>query len=145
MVCAAWPVTGWRAEKLTRSSSSRSALSSAARRYWARRSLPPGPAQLAMLGLGAFLCAASTGPTGAMVADLTPLAIHGTAFATLTLANNILGLAPGPILTGRLADRLGLLGALQLLPIPAFLAALSFAISRRTYTGDLATMVAKTA
>ena len=43
---------------------------------------------------------------------LTPAAIHGTAFATLTLANNFLGLAPGPIVTGWLADRIGLLGAL---------------------------------
>jgi MFS family permease len=107
--------------------------------------LPTGAAQLALLGLGAFLCAASTGPTGAMVAGLTPLAIHGTAFATLTLANNILGLAPGPILTGRLADSLGLLGALQLLPIPALLAALAFALSRRTYLSDLGlTPIAKT-
>lgn len=99
--------------------------------------LPTGPAQLALLGLGAFLCAASTGPTGAMVAGLTPLAIHGTAFATLTLANNILGLAPGPYLTGRLADSLGLLGSLQLLPIPALLAATAFAIASRSYTADL--------
>lgn len=107
--------------------------------------LPPGPSQLVMLGLGAFFCAASTGPTGAMVAALTPLAIHGTAFATLTLANNILGLAPGPILTGRFADSLGLLGALQLLPIAAVLAAIAFAISRRSYTADLEAMSAKQA
>ncbi|MFM5886258.1 MAG: MFS transporter [Novosphingobium sp.] len=107
--------------------------------------VPPGPVQLSLLGLGAFLCAASTGPTGAMVANLTPLAIHGTAFATLTLANNILGLAPGPFLTGRLADSLGLLGALQLLPIPAVFAALAFALSRRTYLADLGlTPIAKT-
>ena len=32
-------------------------------------------------------------------------AISGTAFATLTLANNLLGLAPGPWVTGLLADR----------------------------------------
>jgi MFS family permease len=100
--------------------------------------LPAGPAQLAMLGIGAFLCAASTGPTGAMVAGLTPLAIHGTAFATLTLANNILGLAPGPILTGKLADNLGLLGALQLLPLAAIGAALAFYVARKTYKADLA-------
>jgi len=106
---------------------------------------PAGPLQLALLGIGAFLCAASTGPTGAMVAGLTPLAIHGTAFATLTLANNILGLAPGPTLTGRLADSIGLLGALQLLPIPALLAAGAFALSRRTYLNDLARTDSRTA
>ena len=98
---------------------------------------PAGTAQLVLLGIGAFLCAASTGPTGAMVANLTPLAIHGTAFATLTLANNILGLAPGPILTGRFADSLGLLGALQLLPIAAVGAALAFYAAHKRYEDDL--------
>lgn len=104
--------------------------------------LPTGPAQLALLGVAAFLCAASTGPTGAMVANLTPLAIHGTVFATLALANNILGLAPGPILTGRFADSLGLLGALRLLPIAALLSALAFFIAHRSYTRDLARLAA---
>jgi MFS family permease len=102
--------------------------------------LPSGAAQLGALGLGAFLCAASTGPTGAMVANLTPRAIHGTAFATLTLANNILGLSPGPILTGRLADSFGLLGALQILPLAALLAALGFFIAHRSYGRDLASI-----
>ena len=59
-----------------------------------------------------------------MVASLTPAAIHGTAFATLTLANNFLGLAPGPIVTGWLADRIGLLDALRWLPLASVAAAL---------------------
>ena len=59
-----------------------------------------------------FLAAATAGPAGAMVANLTPAALHGTAFAILTLANNAFGLAPGPIVTGWLADRIGLLGRL---------------------------------
>ena len=68
--------------------------------------LPAGPAQLILLGLAIFLAAATTGPAGAMVAGLTPAAIHGTAFATLTLANNFLGLAPRPD-RHRLAGRPG--------------------------------------
>ena len=74
---------------------------------------------------------------GAMVANLTPLVVHGTAFATLTLANNLLGLAPGPIQTGRLADSLGLLGALRLLPITCIAAAISFGLMRVVYLSDL--------
>ena len=54
-----------------------------------------------------FLAAGTSGPAGAMVANLTPLPIHGTAFATLTLANNLLGLAAGPLVTGLLADATG--------------------------------------
>lgn len=99
--------------------------------------LPPGPVQFALLAMAMFLVAATTGPAGAMVANLTPLALHGSAFATLTLANNLLGLAPGPILTGRLADSLGLQEALHLLPIPCLLAALAFGLMRRSYPRDI--------
>jgi hypothetical protein len=67
-----------------------------------------------------------------MVADLTNPAIHAAAFATLTLANNLLGLAPGPFITGVLADRIGLLGALRTIPVVALAAALAFALGRRS-------------
>ncbi len=99
--------------------------------------LPAGPLQFALIALAMFLVAGTTGPAGAMVANLTPLVVHGTAFATLTLANNLLGLAPGPILTGRLADSLGLLGALRLLPFPCIAAAISFGLMRGVYLSDL--------
>jgi predicted MFS family arabinose efflux permease len=100
--------------------------------------LPPGPAQLALLAVAMALVAATTGPAGALVANLTPLALHGSAFAALTLANNILGLAPGPILTGRLADALGLLDAMRLLALPCLAAALVFMLLGRSYLADLA-------
>jgi MFS family permease len=100
--------------------------------------LAPGPLQLAMLGGAVFFAAATTGPAGAMVANLTPRALHGTAFATLTLANNLLGLAPGPIVTGKLADTMGLLGALQVLPVACLLSVGAFLIARRSYLTDLA-------
>jgi MFS family permease len=91
----------------------------------------PGPTQLMLLGIGMFLAAASAGPAGAMVAGLTPAALHGTAFAVLTLANNAFGLAPGPIVTGWLADRIGLLGAMQWLPFASMAAAAVFLIGSR--------------
>lgn len=94
-------------------------------------SLAPGSAQLVLLGLGMFLAAAAAGPAGAMVANLTPAALHGTAFAVLTLANNAFGLAPGPILTGWLADCIGLLGAMQWLPFASLAAALVFFLGSR--------------
>ncbi len=94
--------------------------------------LGPGKAQLVLLGIGMFLAAASTGPAGAMVAGLTPAALHGTAFAVLTLANNAFGLAPGPIVTGWLADRIGLLGAMQWLPFASMAAATVFLFGSRS-------------
>ena len=93
--------------------------------------LGPGLPQLLVLGLGMFLAAAPAGPAGAMVAALTPAALHGTAFAVLTLVNNALGLAPGPIMTGWLADRIGLLGALQWLPCASLAAAAVFLAGAR--------------
>jgi len=105
---------------------------------WIALAVPPGPAQLLILGFAVFVAAGTTGPAGAIVSNLTPVAIHGTAFATLTLANNLFGLAPGPIVTGRLADSIGLLDALRLLPLACLLAAAAFALALRSYRADLA-------
>jgi MFS family permease len=99
--------------------------------------LPPGTPQLVLIGAGMLLVAGTSGPAGAMVGNLTPTAIHASAFATLTLANNLLGLAPGPFLTGVMADRIGLLGALQIIPLASIGAAVAFAFGRRYYTADL--------
>jgi len=93
--------------------------------------LEPGRGQLVLLGIGMFFAAASAGPAGAMVAGLTPAALHGTAFAVLTLANNVFGLAPGPIVTGWLADHIGLQEALQWLPFASMAAAAVFLIGSR--------------
>ncbi|MCG5078936.1 MFS transporter [Paraburkholderia sp. RG36] len=93
----------------------------------------PGPLQLALLGCGIFVVAGTSGPAGAMVANLTHESIHSPAFATLTLVNNLIGLAPGPIVTGFIADRIGLVGALQVAPLVALVAALAFALGKRRY------------
>lgn len=100
--------------------------------------LPPGPTQLILLGFTMFLVAGTVGPVGAMVANLTPLAIHGSAFAALTLANNLLGLAPGPILTGRIADAIGLAEAIRILAVPCVASALIHAVLQRSYLRDAA-------
>ena len=88
--------------------------------------LPPGPTALVALGAGMLLMAAASGPAGAIVAQRTPPALHGSALAILTLANNMLGLAPGPIVAGVLADRLGLGAALQIVPLASLLGACAF-------------------
>lgn len=104
--------------------------------------LPAGGTQLLVLALGALLCAGTAGPGAAMVANLTPAAIASTAFATLTLAQSLLGLAPGPAVTGMLADRLGLLGALRIVPLVAIAATAAFLIGRRHYRRDLSRLTA---
>lgn len=99
--------------------------------------LPAGTLQIALIGAGMFFSAGACGPSGAMVANLTPPNIHSSAFATLTLANNFLGLAPAAILTGFIADRIGLLGALQIIPFATFVSALAFLLGKRSYAEDL--------
>ncbi|MBU70385.1 MAG: multidrug DMT transporter permease [Cupriavidus sp.] len=99
--------------------------------------MAPGAAQLALMAGGMLLAGGSAGPASAAVANLTDPSIHATAFATLTLANNLIGLAPGPYLAGVLADHIGLSLALQWLTLGALLAALCFVIGRRTYSADL--------
>ena len=99
--------------------------------------LPHGTPQLVMIGLGLFLAVGTSGPAGAMVANLTPLPIHGTAFAMLTLVNNLLGIAAGPLVTGVLADALGLAKAFQLVPLISLAAAAVFYFAKRHYLGDI--------
>jgi MFS family permease len=99
--------------------------------------LQVGLLQLIIVGVGMFLVVGTIGPAGAMVANLTHPSIHATAFATLTLANNLLGLAPGPFVTGMIADRSSLLDAMQVIPFVSVAAAAAFAVGRRYYAGDL--------
>jgi MFS family permease len=99
--------------------------------------LPAGAPQLVLIALGMFFGAGTVGPAGAMVANLTPGPLHGTAFGTLSLANNLLGLAPGPIVTGMLADAFGLPVALRLVPLVSLIAACIFALARSSYQQDL--------
>lgn len=100
--------------------------------------LPPGPLQLVLIGAGMFLASGVCGPTGALVAELTPPSIHATAMALWALANNLLGLAAGPVIAGMIADRMGLHVALQWIPLAALGAALLFALGKRRYPADLA-------
>ncbi|WP_406141999.1 MFS transporter [Streptomyces sp. NBC_01089] len=104
---------------------------------------PTGTVQMLLLAAGSLVSGATAGPAAAMVANLTPGAISGTAFGTLTLANSLLGLAPGSAVTGMVADRLGLLAALRLMPLVAAVAALCFAVGRRHYERDIIRLAAR--
>jgi MFS family permease len=100
--------------------------------------LQAGPVQLLLICLGMLIATGTTGPAGAMVANLTHYSVHGTAFATLTLANNMLGLAPGPFITGRVSDLIGLHAAFQLVPLVSLAAAAVFFYAKCHYHKDIA-------
>jgi MFS family permease len=98
----------------------------------------PGTLQIVLLGVAAFFCAGTAGPAGAMVANLTPEPIRATAFGTLTLANNLLGLAAGPFVTGLLADRYGLAAAFKVLPVACAVSIALLLVGRACYPTSLA-------
>ena len=106
-------------------------------------SLAPGGAQLLFLAVGIFFAAGTTGAAGAMVSNLTHESIRATAFGTLTLANNLLGLAAGPLVTGILADRFGLATAMQIVPLAAVPALVFLVLGRRAYPASLAKVNAR--
>ncbi|OTG83301.1 multidrug DMT transporter permease [Acinetobacter sp. ANC 5054] len=99
--------------------------------------LPTGTAQLVMIALGMFMALGTNGPSSAMVANLTHNAVHSTAFATLTLANNFLGLALGPLVIGKLSDVIGLHNAFQIMPVVSILSAAVFFYAKRHYLKDV--------
>lgn len=105
--------------------------------------LPSGTGQLVLICLGMMIAVGTNGPSSAMVANLTHYSVHGTAFATLTLSNNLLGLATGPLITGRVSDIIGLQAAFQLVPLISIGAAAVFFIAKRHYHSDMARLEGK--
>ena len=99
--------------------------------------VPPGGAQLLLLALGVFFAAGTSGPAGAMVANLTAEPIRATALGTLTLANNLLGLAAGPFVVGHLADSFGLATAMRFVPLAALAALVFLYVGRLVYPMSL--------
>ncbi|MNV30182.1 putative transporter YycB [compost metagenome] len=100
--------------------------------------MPAGNAQLLMICLGMFIALGTNGPSSAMVANLTHNSVHSTAFATLTLANNFLGLALGPLVVGKVSDLIGLHSAFQLMPLMSIAAAAVFFYAKQHYVRDVA-------
>jgi predicted MFS family arabinose efflux permease len=94
--------------------------------------MAPGTGQLLLLAVGVFFAAGTAGPAGAVVADLTEESLRATALGGLTLANNLLGLAAGPLVVGMLADRLGLVDAMRLVPWISVAALVALGVGRRS-------------
>ncbi|WP_448762106.1 MFS transporter [Acinetobacter tandoii] len=106
--------------------------------------MPAGNGQLLMICIGMFIALGTNGPSSAMVANLTHNSVHSTAFATLTLANNFLGLALGPLVIGKISDVIGLHSAFQLMPLMSIAAAAVFFYAKRHYLRDITRFEAET-
>ena len=99
---------------------------------------PAGPLQMALLLAGATLAGAHAGVASAVIIDVTHPGLRATAIATIALANNLLGLAPGPYLAGVISDATNLRTALTIMPATGLLASVCFLLAARTYARDSA-------
>ncbi len=98
----------------------------------------PGGAQLALLLAGAAMMTAAVGPVAAVVIDVVHPGQRATAASMLVVAQNLFGLAIGPVLTGFLADRVGLTGALTVVSSLGVVAAVALWSGTGSYPGDRA-------
>jgi MFS family permease len=98
--------------------------------------LPPGPVQYTLILAGVFVAGAHTGAAGAVIGDVTHPGLRATAFATIVLSNNLIGLAPGPVVVGALSDAYGLKIALGIAPLSCLVAAACFLQASRSYPAD---------
>jgi len=95
--------------------------------------LPPGPVQYTLILAGMFVAGGHTGAAGAVIGDVTHPGLRATAFAVIVLGNNVLGLAPGPVVVGALSDAYGLKFALGVAPLMCLAAATFFLLASRHY------------
>ncbi|MBY8863085.1 MFS transporter [Nocardia sp. CA2R105] len=105
-------------------------------------SIEPGPAQLILIGIGAWFSGGSSGPIAAVVADLTHSSVRASAMGMLTLSDSLLGMALGPFVVGLLADRCGLTAALRLAPLAYLVAIAALVAGRCLYPAGLRKLAA---
>ncbi|MBB3175852.1 MFS transporter [Variovorax sp. Sphag1AA] len=94
-------------------------------------------AQFALLAFGGFLMTCSVGVVAAVVIDVIHPGIRATGASVLSLFQNLLGLAMGPLVAGFLSDAWSLEHALIAMPVFGLLAAGAFMRASRSYGEDL--------
>jgi predicted MFS family arabinose efflux permease len=96
----------------------------------------PGPAQFALILAGGAVMTGTIGAVAAVVLDVVNPTLRATAAAVLSLTQNLIGLAAGPVLAGVLSDAYGLPFALSVVPLFCLLAAGMFFTAARSYAAD---------
>jgi MFS family permease len=90
----------------------------------------------ALIALGGFVMTCTVGPVAAVVLDVVHPSLRATGASVLSLFQNLLGLAVGPLITGALSDRWGLAAALSVMPAFSLVAAGAFMVASRSYAGE---------
>ncbi len=95
--------------------------------------MQPGSLQLAVVVGVFFFTAAVMGPVNTVVMDVVDPGLRATATALVGVAQNLLGLAAGPLVVGWLSARVGLAPALLVLPVAAACSCVFFLLASRRY------------
>ena len=98
--------------------------------------LPTGALQVTLLVIGSMMAGGHVGVVAAVVIDVTHPGLRATALGTVVLFNNLLGLAPGPLLVGLLSDATSLKTAMTVIPVAGAFAALCFVLAAHSYEAD---------
>ena len=88
------------------------------------------------IAAGGFLMTCSVGPVAAIAIDVAHPGLRATACSVLSLAQNLFGLALGPVIAGALSDAFGIERALSVTPAFGLLAAVAFLSAARSYEAD---------
>lgn len=96
-----------------------------------------GGTQLVLIALGGFVMTCTVGPVAAIVMDVTHPGLRATGASILSLFQNLLGLAAGPVIAGSLSDAFGLTMALAAVPVFSAIAAVLFLVASQTYEADI--------
>lgn len=93
-------------------------------------------AQFKLILLGGFLATCTVGPAAAFVIEVIHPGVRSTGASMLSLFQNLLGLAAGPLIAGALSDAIGLESALTLTPLACIIAAICFLVARSSYVRE---------
>ncbi len=94
-------------------------------------------AQFVLFALGGFFATCTAGPSAAIVMNVVHPGFRATGASILGLAQNLFGMAIGPLIGGILSDAFGLQTALAVTPAFGIAAALLLVIGSRTYERDM--------
>ncbi len=102
-------------------------------------------AQFALLALGGFFMTGISGVVTAAAIEVVHPSVRATSASVLSLFQNLLGLAAGPLIAGLLSDAWSLETAMAVMPVFGLLAAGLFTAISRSYAEDLRRVAAESA
>ena len=96
-----------------------------------------GNLQFFLLLLGGVSMASFNGPSYSAITELVHPGLRSTAISVLTLLQNVLGFAMGPVVAGMISDKFGISAAMIVLAFSPAVAAIFFLLAGTTYNRDL--------